>query len=136
MLVWVDGACSGNPGPGAWSVCCDGATTSGSDNLTTNNRMELTAAIMALEKFGPTSKITIKTDSKYVHDGITQWIKAWKLRGWTTGKKRNPVKNQDLWHRLDELNAAHKPKWSWVRREENLVADLTAKAAIPRMGFG
>ena len=117
--IWTDGACSGNPGPGGWGVVIDGYGDErielyGSDADTTNNRMEMLAAIEALKaiELGPT--ILLHTDSKYVMDGINDWIHGWKRRGWKTASKK-PVKNKDLWIELDEINSKHDVTWNWVK---------------------
>jgi ribonuclease HI len=116
--VYADGACKGNPGPGGWGVLLQaGAHTKelyGGERLTTNNRMELTAVIRALEALKRPSVVRIHTDSQYVQKGITEWIRNWKRRGWRTAE-RTPVKNDDLWRRLDELAAQHRIEWIWVR---------------------
>ena len=116
--IYTDGACSGNPGKGGWAaVILDGrnqSNISGSENKTTNNRMELTAPIMALKKIKIRSEITIYTDSRYVKDGITEWIKKWKLNNWKSSNKR-PVKNKDLWVKLDNSCRNHNISWKWVK---------------------
>jgi len=117
--IYTDGACRGNPGPGGWgAVLTSGEHVkelSGAEPLTTNNRMELTAVIRALEALKrPSQQLRIFTDSEYVRRGITEWVRSWKARGWKTAD-RKPVKNQDLWERLDELAAAHQVEWRWVR---------------------
>jgi ribonuclease HI len=115
--IYTDGACRGNPGPGGWAAVLsyDGREKeiSGAEPQTTNNRMELTAVIRALEALKRSVQARIYTDSQYVRLGITEWIAGWKQRGWLT-KDRKPVKNQDLWQRLDELAAAHQIEWHWV----------------------
>jgi ribonuclease HI len=116
--IYTDGACKGNPGPGGWGVVLRaGARVKelhGGEPGTTNNRMELTAVIRALESLKRPCAVRLHTDSQYVQKGITEWIHAWKLRGWrTTGKKA--VKNVDLWRRLDELAGQHQIKWIWVK---------------------
>lgn len=115
--IYTDGACRGNPGPGGWAALLsyDGREReiAGAEAHTTNNRMELTAVIRALEALKRSVQARIYTDSEYVRRGITEWIPLWKRRGWLT-KDRKPVKNQDLWQRLDELAAAHKIEWQWV----------------------
>jgi len=136
--IFTDGACSGNPGPGGWgAILRTGAhekELSGGDVATTNNRMELTAVIRALEALKHTSSITIHTDSRYVMDGVTQWMPRWKKNGWKTADKK-PVKNEDLWRELDELCARHEIRWQWVRghsgHPENERADALARGAIP-----
>lgn len=116
--IYADGACRGNPGPGGWGVWLKSGAHDkelfGGEPRTTNNRMELTAVIEALAALKRRSVVTIHTDSEYVKNGITSWIHAWKQRGWRTAD-RKPVKNVDLWQRLDELNAAHEVHWRWVR---------------------
>ena len=116
--IYTDGACSGNPGKGGWgAIILDGknqSSISGSENKTTNNRMELMAAIMALKKIKKKSDITIFTDSKYVKDGITDWIKKWKQNNWKSSNKK-PVKNKDLWIKLDNSCQKHKISWKWVK---------------------
>ena len=117
--IYTDGACSGNPGKGGWAaIILDSnlkqSSISGSESNTTNNRMELLAAIMALKKIKKKSDITIFTDSKYVKDGITDWIKKWKLNSWKSSNKK-PVKNKDLWIKLDNSCLKHKVTWRWVK---------------------
>jgi len=132
--IWTDGACSGNPGPGGWGVLMriNGTETElhGGEPATTNNRMELMAAIVALESQPKGSKVTLHTDSQYVKDGLTKWILGWKRNGWKTAD-RKPVKNQDLWMRLDAAAVAHKVDWRWVRGhdgdEGNERADALAR---------
>jgi len=132
--IWTDGACSGNPGPGGWGVLIriDGAETElhGGEPATTNNRMELMAAITALESQPKGSRVILHTDSNYVKDGLTKWIIGWKRNGWRTADKK-PVKNQDLWQRLDAAAAAHKVDWRWVKghsgHAENDRADALAR---------
>ena len=142
LYAYTDGGCSGNPGPGGWGVILqawDGERLlrerelSGGEALTTNNRMELTAAIMALETLDRQSTMTIVTDSIYLRDGITRWIHAWKRNGWMTAAKK-PVKNADLWQRLDAAQARHSVSWDWVKghagHEQNERADRLAIAEI------
>ena len=116
--IYTDGACSGNPGKGGWAaIILDGkkqSSISGSENKTTNNRMELMAPIMALKKIKIRSEIIIYTDSRYVKDGITEWIKKWKLNNWKNSNKK-PVKNKDLWVKLDNACLKHKVTWKWVK---------------------
>jgi ribonuclease HI len=116
--VYTDGSCLGNPGPGGWGVVLRwrGAERelAGGEPRTTNNRMELMAAIRALEALKRPLAVTVHTDSRYLKDGITAWIAAWKRNGWRTAGKR-PVKNADLWRRLDELCARHRVRWDWIR---------------------
>ena len=115
--IYTDGACRGNPGPGGWAALLKMGDhereISGAEALTTNNRMELMAVIRALEALKRPVHARLYTDSQYVRRGITEWISAWKARGWRTAD-RKPVKNQDLWQRLDELNANHRLEWHWV----------------------
>ncbi len=115
--IYTDGACKGNPGVGGWGVLMRyGDTTReffGGDPQTTNNRMELTAVIRALEALKRRCAVRLHTDSKYVHQGISVWIHDWKKRGWRTADKK-PVKNEDLWRRLDEIAGAHDIEWVWV----------------------
>ena len=142
LLSYTDGACSGNPGPGGWGallIAKDGETVlkerelKGGEALTTNNRMELLAAIHALEALGRRSAITIVTDSTYVKNGVTSWIHGWKRNGWKTSAKK-PVKNDDLWKRLDAARAAHDVTWEWVKghagHPENERADELARAGM------
>ena len=116
--IYTDGACRGNPGPGGWGALLTTGEhrkeLSGAEPLTTNNRMELTAVIRALEALKRPTEARIFTDSEYVRRGITEWVKNWKARGWKTAE-RKPVKNQDLWERLDALATGHKIEWRWVK---------------------
>jgi ribonuclease HI len=118
VTIYTDGACSGNPGPGGWAALLKYGgrekELSGGEPLTTNNRMELMAAIMALEALSRSCTIDLFTDSQYVRDGITKWLRNWKARGWRTADKK-PVKNEDLWRRLDEARGRHQVVWHWVR---------------------
>jgi ribonuclease HI len=118
VTIYTDGACSGNPGPGGWGALLiyggREKELSGGEALTTNNRMELTAAIMALEGLSRPCTVDLFTDSQYVRDGITKWLRNWKARGWRTADKK-PVKNEDLWRRLDEARTRHQVVWHWVR---------------------
>ncbi len=118
ITIYTDGACSGNPGPGGWGVLLEYKGTSkelcGGEADTTNNRMELTAAIQALQALKRPSKIDLHTDSTYVKDGITKWMTNWKRNGWKTAAKK-PVKNQDLWMMLDDAIARHDIDWHWVK---------------------
>ena len=135
--VFTDGACSGNPGPGGWGAILryNGVEKelSGGVAETTNNRMEMTAAIMALEALRRPSQVRIHTDSTYLRDGITKWIHAWKARGWRTADKK-PVKNIDLWQRLEAALGPHKVRWIWVRSHtghpENERADALARRQV------
>jgi len=142
LFAYTDGACSGNPGPGGWGallVAREGETVmkeralSGGEAETTNNRMELLAAIAALEALERPSKITLVTDSAYVKNGLTGWITGWKRNGWKTAAKK-PVKNEDLWRRLDEAAARHDVTWEWVKghagHPENERADELARAGM------
>ena len=137
IQIYTDGACRGNPGPGGWGALITTAgrdqELSGAENETTNNRMELTAAIMALREVPAGSAVDIYTDSKYVMDGLNEWMPAWKKRGWKTADKK-PVKNQDLWQALDEANARHQVRWHWVKghagNDGNERVDRLANKAI------
>ena len=136
--IYTDGACSGNPGPGGWAVIILANNEikemfSGSEKNTTNNQMELLAPIKAIQKFKKKSEISIFTDSTYVKDGITTWIKQWEKNGWKTASKK-PVKNKDLWKKLKNLSSKHSIKWIWVKghaqdKYNNLVDEL-AQGAI------
>jgi len=136
--IFTDGACSGNPGPGGWgAILRSGAhekEISGGEKQTTNNRMEMMAAIRALQSLKKPSAVTIHTDSRYLMDGATQWMKKWKANGWKTADKK-PVKNEDLWRTLEEAAAPHEVKWRWVKGHsdhvENARADALARGAIP-----
>ena len=138
--IYTDGACRGNPGPGGWGALLTAGEhvkeLSGADPLTTNNRMELTAVIRALEALKRPSEVRIFTDSEYVRRGITEWVRSWKARGWKTAD-RKPVKNQDLWERLDALAAGHRIEWRWVRGHSGIPgnerADRLANEAIDAM---
>ena len=145
LHAFTDGACSGNPGPGGWGVVLEARRggelvktreLSGGESLTTNNRMELMAAIRALEALERPSTITISTDSRYLRDGITGWIHGWKRNGWKTSGKK-PVKNEDLWRRLDEAAARHRVHWEWLKghagHPQNERADELARAEIRAM---
>jgi ribonuclease HI len=135
--IWTDGACSGNPGPGGWGAVLRYGEVekelSGGEIATTNNRMELMAAIQALEALKRASHVKLHTDSKYVMDGVTKWIHGWKKNGWKTADKK-PVKNEDLWKRLDAANARHTVEWKWVKGHSDDVmnnrADELARKAI------
>jgi ribonuclease HI len=142
IYAFTDGACSGNPGPGGWGALLqarDGDTVvkerelSGGEPSTTNNRMELLAAICALESLSRPSAITMVTDSAYVKNGVTAWIHGWKKNGWKTAS-RKPVKNEDLWRRLDAANARHDVTWEWVKghagHPENERADALARGGM------
>lgn len=142
LFAYTDGACSGNPGPGGWGVLMlareAGAiikerTLQGGEALTTNNRMELMAAISALEALARPSEITIVTDSAYVKNGVTEWIHNWKRKGWRTAGGA-PVKNVELWQRLEAAGARHKVTWRWIKghagHAENERADELARAGM------
>ena len=137
--IFTDGACSGNPGPGGWGAILryNGAEKelSGFNGHTTNNRMELLAAIHAVEALKRSSKVRLTTDSSYVKDGMTKWIHNWKRRGWKKADKK-PVENKGLWQRLDKAASRHKIEWRWVRGHmghvENERADELATAAIKK----
>jgi len=141
--IFTDGACRGNPGPGGWGALLrfNGSerTLKGGETDTTNNRMELQAAISALESLSLPCKIQLTTDSRYVMDGIQQWLPNWKKRGWKTANKK-PVKNEDLWRKLDELASGHEIDWHWVKghsgHRENEMADQLANDAIDEMSQG
>lgn len=138
--IFTDGACRGNPGPGGWGALLRYKSTEkelyGGEGDTTNNRMELTAAIMALESLRRSCHVAVTTDSQYVRNGITQWMKNWKRRNWLTSD-RKPVKNQDLWQRLDAAVSRHRVEWHWVRghdgHPENERADALANKAIDEL---
>ncbi|HEY9051609.1 MAG TPA: ribonuclease HI [Gammaproteobacteria bacterium] len=138
--LYTDGACRGNPGPGGWGVLMrfNGHEKElfGGDAATTNNRMELMAAIQALETLSRPCKIHLYTDSKYVMQGITEWINQWKARGWKTAAKK-PVKNVDLWQRLDKARERHTIEWHWVKghsgHDENERADELANRGIDEL---
>lgn len=144
VIIYTDGGCSGNPGPGGWGVVVifngEARQLSGGEKNTTNNRMELTAAINALSIVKNTPdlknhKIIVNIDSQYVKNGITAWIKGWKLKGWKTADKK-PVKNQDLWIQLDELNSALNVSWNWVKGhagiEYNEICDQLCQKEIAK----
>ena len=138
--VYTDGACRGNPGPGGWGVILRFRGTEkslyGGEHETTNNRMELTAAIRALEALTRPCRVCLTTDSRYVHDGITEWLPNWKRQGWKTAA-RKPVKNADLWQQLDTVVARHRVEWRWVRGHTgnpgNERADQLANQAIDEL---
>ncbi len=138
--IFTDGACRGNPGPGGWGAILrfreNEKTLHGGELETTNNRMELTAAIMALETLTRSCRVSITTDSQYVKNGITQWLRNWKRRGWRTAEKK-PVKNMDLWKRLDAAASCHHVDWHWVRghagHAENERADALANLGIDEL---
>ena len=141
MEIYTDGACRGNPGPGGWGVLLRFNDKEkelwGGEAGTTNNRMELMAAIRALEALKRPSRVKLYTDSLYVMKGITTWIHDWKRRGWRTAEKK-PVKNEDLWRELDVLAARHEIEWHWVKghngHPENERADALANKGIPASG--
>jgi len=137
-IIYTDGACSGNPGPGGWGAIIlneekNETNISGKEKSTTNNRMELMAPIMALRKIKKDSKITIYTDSIYLKNGITTWIKNWEKNGWKNANKK-PVKNKDLWVTLNKLSKEHVIDWKWVKahagNKYNEIADRLATEAI------
>ncbi len=140
VSIFTDGACRGNPGPGGWGALLRFGSTEkelwGGDPNTTNNRMELMAAIKGLEALKRQSRVELTTDSQYVRKGITEWIENWKARGWKTASKK-PVKNDDLWRRLDELAGQHDISWHWVKghsgHRENEIADTLANRGIDEL---
>ena len=140
VIIYTDGACRGNPGPGGWGVLIEYGELSrqlyGGDVSTTNNKMELTAAIMALKEIKEPCEIILYTDSKYVLQGIEEWIHNWKKRGWR-GANKKPVKNIDLWKELDELRDKHNIKWNWVKGHSgdpgNETADMLANRGIDEL---
>jgi len=141
--VYTDGACKGNPGPGGWGVLLeyDGRHKElcGGEPSTTNNRMELTAVIEALAALKGPSRVVVHTDSQYVHKGITEWLPAWKARGWRTAAKE-PVKNADLWKKLEEAVGRHRIRWVWVKghsgHDGNERADALANKGVASLGAG
>ncbi len=141
VIIHTDGACKGNPGPGGWGAVLQAGGGHekelwGGEANTTNNRMELMAAIMALEALKRPCKIELHTDSKYVMQGITEWMRGWKARGWLTSDKK-PVKNADLWQRLDAARLRHDVKWRWVKghagHELNERADQLANRGVAEL---
>ena len=140
VIIYTDGACRGNPGPGGWGVLIEYGELSkqlyGGDVSTTNNKMELTAAIMALKEIKEPCEIILYTDSKYVLQGIEEWIHNWKKRGWR-GANKKPVKNIELWKELDELRDKHNIKWNWVKGHSgdpgNETADMLANRGIDEL---
>ena len=140
VIIYTDGACRGNPGPGGWGVLIEYGESNkqlhGGDVSTTNNKMELTAAIMALKEIKEPCKIILYTDSKYVLQGIEEWIHNWKKRGWR-GANKKPVKNIELWKELDELRDEHNIKWNWVKGHSgdsgNETADMLANRGIDEL---
>lgn len=141
--IFTDGACRGNPGPGGWGALLRYKSHEkrlwGGEALTTNNRMEMLAAIRALESLTRPSAVNLTTDSLYVKKGITEWIRNWKGRGWKTADNK-PVKNADLWQQLEQALAHHQVQWHWVRGHnghiENEIADQLANQAIDEMSGG
>ena len=141
--IFTDGACRGNPGPGGWAALMRSGAhekmLSGAEAATTNNRMELMAAIEALRAIARPSRIRLTTDSQYVRQGVTNWVKRWKANGWRT-TARQPVKNQDLWICLDNVAQAHEIEWCWVKGHsghvENERVDVAANHAIDRLLSG
>ena len=138
--AFTDGACRGNPGPGGWGALLrfgdhERELWGGEDN-TTNNRMELTAAIEALRALKEPCRVHLTTDSEYVRKGITEWLESWKRRGWKTSAKK-PVKNEDLWRTLDEESSRHEIEWHWVKghsgHRENEIADQLANRGIDEL---
>lgn len=135
--IFCDGACSGNPGPGGFGAILRSGKSekelSGAEMYTTNNRMELTAAISALDALTRSCRVSVTTDSQYLVKGMTEWISGWKRKGWINSKKE-PVVNRDLWERLDTLSSVHKIEWNWVRGHsghlENERCDELARTAI------
>lgn len=142
IFAFTDGACSGNPGPGGWGVVLQAREgdrvvrareLSGGEPMTTNNRMELSAAIAALEALARPTRLTVVTDSAYVKDGVTKWIHGWRRNGWRTAAQK-PVKNEDLWRRLDAAATPHQVTWAWIKGHaghvENERADELAREAM------
>ncbi len=138
--IFSDGACRGNPGPGGWGALLRFGDVEkplfGGEQHTTNNRMELTAALEALKALTEPCKVDLTTDSQYVRKGITEWIEGWKARGWKTAAKK-PVKNQDLWEALDAAIQAHEIEWHWIKghsgHRENEIADQLANRGIDEL---
>jgi len=138
--IFTDGACSGNPGPGGWGALLRKGTVekeiAGGEATTTNNRMEMMAAIQALEALKRPTAVRLHTDSAYLRDGITKWIHGWKTNGWKTADKK-PVKNDDLWKRLETAMAPHRVEWLWVKghagHPENERVDAMARAEVKRL---
>ena len=137
VAIWTDGACSGNPGPGGWGAILrygdKARELSGGEAMTTNNRMELLGAINALEALSRPCEVELHTDSQYLRNGVLTWMHNWKRNGWRTADKK-PVKNEDLWRRLDEAKARHEIDWRWVKghagNEMNERADELARAGM------
>ena len=142
IQIFTDGACRGNPGPGGWGVILRSGSHEkelfGGEQSTTNNRMELRAAIEGLAALKRSSRVTVTTDSQYVRQGITQWIEGWKRNQWRTSAKK-PVKNQDLWQLLDELTSRHEVTWEWVKghsgHPDNELADVLANRGIDELSL-
>ena len=140
IQIFTDGACRGNPGPGGWGVILRSGSHEkelfGGEQSTTNNRMELRAAIEGLAALKRPSRVTVTTDSQYVRQGITQWIEGWKRNQWRTSAKK-PVKNQDLWQLLDQLTGRHEVTWEWVKghsgHPDNELADALANRGIDEL---
>ena len=140
ISIFTDGACRGNPGPGGWGVLIllegEEITLYGGEDSTTNNQMEMMAAIKALEYFREKKSIELVTDSNYLKDGIEKWIHGWKKNGWKTSAKK-PVKNQELWMKIDTLNHFHEVQWKWVKghsgHRENEIAELLANKGIDEL---
>ena len=143
VVIYTDGACSGNPGPGGWGAVLISRTREkeicGGEPATTNNRMELMAAIQALEALTRPCKVELHTDSQYLRTGITEWLPGWKARGWRTAAKA-PVKNDDLWKRLDQARLRHEVDWRWVKghagHELNERADALARKGLEEARAG
>jgi ribonuclease HI len=140
IVVYTDGACEGNPGPGGWAAVLKFEEivkeVSGGEPATTNNRMEMQAAISALAVLNQECEVTLHTDSEYLKKGITEWVRGWKARGWMTMEKK-PVKNQDLWRQLDKLSTKHKVSWKWVKghagNPDNEKCDELARNEISKL---
>jgi ribonuclease HI len=140
VVIHTDGACEGNPGPGGWAAILrhgtHGKELSGAEPATTNNRMEITAAIEALRALKEPCEVELFTDSEYLRDGITTWVASWKARNWRTAD-RKPVRNEDLWRQLDELCARHKVQWRWLKghagHPDNERCDKLARAEIAKL---
>lgn len=140
VKIYTDGACKGNPGPGGWGVLLRynevEKTLHGGESLTTNNRMELMAAIKGLESLTRSCTVDLYTDSQYLRKGMSEWLKQWKLNGWKNSKKE-PVKNDDLWKLLDDLASKHKITWHWVKghsgHAENDMVDALANKGIEEL---
>jgi ribonuclease HI len=143
VRIYADGACKGNPGPGGWGAILrygnEEKEIFGGEGQTTNNRMELTAVIRALEALKKPSLVEVYTDSQYVQKGISEWLRDWKRRGWKTADKK-PVKNKELWEELDRLQAQHRVSWHWVRghagHPENERADQLANLGVESLSRG